>query len=331
MNRTLKWAIALSVSFGFAAAQPALAQGKGKDGGKPDHAQAAKGHDKGSVHKVSNQQGKSDQGKGKPDHAGKQAKPDNPGQAKANDRDNKGNSPGKAANGAKWENKGGSNSGKFTRRFDSRDVRPDLKRYFTSNSTPQRYAAGAIVRANARGANDDLFVLTPSGNSIRVANRSGALLFDLDEDRARKLGAWDVRRVDERDSGNAPAFCRSGAGHPNWGRQWCIDKGFGLGNSNDIRWGRATTVGDIIFGRSLSAGELARAALISAIGDIAFNRLALHSVSLGYSEPLTGVYYTDPNGMRLMRVNSGVYPVAEIVDSNTDDRADVLVVALKPW
>lgn len=330
MNRSLKWAIALSVSIGFAATEPALAQGK-KDG-KQDHAQSAKGHNKGIVHKVSNaQQGKSDQGRGKPDQAGKQGKQDNPGQAKANKRnDGPGNSGAARGNDDKWDDKAGK-SGKWTRKFDSRDVRPDLKRYFTSNSMPQRYAAGAIVRANARGANDGLFVLTPSGNTIRVANRSGALLFDLDEDRARRLGAWDVRRADDRDNGNAPAFCRSGAGHPNWGRQWCIDKGFGLGNSNNTRWGRATTVGDIIFGQSLSAGDLARTALIAAIGDVAFNRLALHSVSLGYSEPLTGVYYTDPNGMRLMRVNSGAYPVAEIVDSNTDNRADVLVVALRPW
>lgn len=30
--------------------------------------------------------------------------------------------------------------------------------------------------------------------------------------------------------GRGPAFCRSGAGHPVFGRQWCIEKGWGLGN-----------------------------------------------------------------------------------------------------
>jgi hypothetical protein len=29
--------------------------------------------------------------------------------------------------------------------------------------------------------------------------------------------------------GGGPAFCRSGAGHPVWGRDWCLEKGFGLG------------------------------------------------------------------------------------------------------
>jgi hypothetical protein len=322
MNKTLKWAIVLSVSLGFAA-QPALAQGKGKDG-KQDHGQAAKDHDKGGPQKVAKHQDKSDQGK-----AGNAAKHDNPGQSKAYKSGDRGN--GKAES-ARASNHGESGkSGKYSRRFVSRDVRPDLQRYYTSNNQSQRYAAGAVTRAYARGADDGLFVITPNGNAIRVANRSGALLFDLDENRARNLGAWDVRPVDDRDNEGSPAFCRSGAGHPNWGRQWCIDKGFGLGNTNDVRWGRATTVGDIVFGQSLSAGDLARAALISAIGDLAFNRLALHSVSLGYTEPLTGVWVADPTGPRVLRVNSGVYPVAELVDSNTDNRADVLVVALRPW
>jgi hypothetical protein len=26
-----------------------------------------------------------------------------------------------------------------------------------------------------------------------------------------------------------PAFCRTGEGHPVFGRRWCIEKGFGLG------------------------------------------------------------------------------------------------------
>lgn len=27
----------------------------------------------------------------------------------------------------------------------------------------------------------------------------------------------------------APAFCRSGEGHPVWGPEWCLERGFGLG------------------------------------------------------------------------------------------------------
>ena len=32
-----------------------------------------------------------------------------------------------------------------------------------------------------------------------------------------------------RERGRGPAFCRNGEGHPVWGREWCLEKGFGLG------------------------------------------------------------------------------------------------------
>ena len=30
-------------------------------------------------------------------------------------------------------------------------------------------------------------------------------------------------------NGSGPSFCRSGAGHPVWGLEWCLDKGYGIG------------------------------------------------------------------------------------------------------
>ncbi|MGH7551178.1 MAG: hypothetical protein ACREK3_10605 [Gemmatimonadota bacterium] len=47
----------------------------------------------------------------------------------------------------------------------------------------------------------------------------------------------DDDRIDRRfpaNRGRGPAFCRSGAGHPVWGRSWCLEKGFGLGDRNDV-------------------------------------------------------------------------------------------------
>lgn len=37
-------------------------------------------------------------------------------------------------------------------------------------------------------------------------------------------------RVRTNRRGNAPKFCRTGAGHPVHGRRWCVEKGFGLGD-----------------------------------------------------------------------------------------------------
>ncbi|MGQ0815961.1 MAG: hypothetical protein ACT4O1_16140 [Gemmatimonadota bacterium] len=76
---------------------------------------------------------------------------------------------------------------------------------------------------------------------------------------------------------------------------------------------------------------LTRDVLLGLLGEIAFNRLALHAVTLGYADPLTGVWVTDNTGPRVLLLNSGDYPVAELVDANRDNRAEVLVVALRPW
>jgi hypothetical protein len=45
-------------------------------------------------------------------------------------------------------------------------------------------------------------------------------------------------------SGGGPAFCRSGAGHPVHGRQWCRDKGWD--SSNRSIWGSRRDDGRII-------------------------------------------------------------------------------------
>src|SRR6185437_15155028 len=36
--------------------------------------------------------------------------------------------------------------------------------------------------------------------------------------------------VSAQGKGEGPAFCRNGQGHPKFGREWCVDHGFPLGN-----------------------------------------------------------------------------------------------------
>lgn len=57
------------------------------------------------------------------------------------------------------------------------------------------------------------------------------------------IGNDDIDRRFERRSGNGPPFCRSGAGHPVHGRRWCLEKGWGLGDRDDIFFGN----GEIFF------------------------------------------------------------------------------------
>ena len=203
----------------------------------------------------------------------------------------------------------------------------DFHAFAVSNKHGQRLAGLAVARANRGGLRDDELVITPVGNRTRVLNRSGVLLLDLDDD--RDVGRWKVVGEPDRDLKGAPSFCRSGAGHPVFGRQWCIDKGFGLGSDGNVRWGRVVNP-DVVLRRRVDTNPLDRAALLYLLGDVAFNRLAAHAITLGLVEPLAGRWLGEPTGPRVLLLTSGDRPVAEIVDVNRDNRAEMLVVALRP-
>lgn len=188
-------------------------------------------------------------------------------------------------------------------------------------------ASAAVARASTRG-NGNNFRVNDVGDRIVIANRNGTPLLYLNENEARDMGRWRVGLVNDNVRDGAPAFCRSGAGHPVWGRQWCIDKGFGLGDYQDYRWGQSTDLGDWTYGRGAYQPSITNSILQSLLGTTAYNRLALHAVELGLLEPLTGRWASQETGPQLLMVNSGNYPVAEVVDSNRDFRWDDLLVAL---
>jgi len=188
-------------------------------------------------------------------------------------------------------------------------------------------ATAAIASASNRGHGND-FRVSDVGDRVMIANRNGTPLLYLDENDARDLGKWRVGLLDDQVRGGAPSFCRSGAGHPVWGRQWCIDKGFGLGDYEDYRWGRTTDLGDWSYRRGVYEPSVTGAILQTLLGPTAYNRLALHAVELGFLEPLTGRWVSQQTGPQVLLVNSGAYPVAEVVDTNRDFRWDDLLVAL---
>jgi len=226
----------------------------------------------------------------------------------------------------------GKDARKFRRQVIVTELRPSLRRFFVTDRRSERVAAGAIARAHLRGLDDDVFVITPTSDRVRILNRSGLVLVDLDDDGARKLGRWDVYSLDDVVTEGAPSFCRSGEGHPVFGREWCLNKEFGLGSYRDVRWARTTRLDNVIFLQPANtSNDLAREALISLLGPVAYDRLALHAITLGLVDPLVGRWMGEPTGSRILRLSSGLLPVAEIVDRNRDDRADVMVVALRDW
>jgi hypothetical protein len=205
------------------------------------------------------------------------------------------------------------------------------RRLANSSRASERMAVGAIARAHARGLAADAFDVRSDNDRVRILNRRGDLLFDMDHRRAGELGGWQMRRLgDQSPRANAPAFCRSGQGHPVQGREWCIEKGFGLGSRSGTVWSRGG-IGDIIFRNPDTRTRLDRGGLLGVLGDVVLGRLALQSVALGYDQPLTGYWVAEPEGPRILRVRSGDNEVAEFYDRDRNDRVEVLFVVQPIW
>ncbi len=220
---------------------------------------------------------------------------------------------------------------RFERDLHVSEVRPVVRTFVISNRPSEFVTGGAVAYALARGAPDNALLVVPASNQVLLRNRKGDVLVAVDDDQARTLGAWDVFPANDQVNAGAPSFCRSGAGHPVWGRQWCLDKGFGLGSTENVRWGTTRNIGDIVFGRRVSSGTLTRDVLLNLLGPVAFDRLALHAVTLGYTDPLTGVWHSEATGPDVLFVNSGSWPIAELVDTNRDGHPELMLVALRPW
>jgi hypothetical protein len=147
-----------------------------------------------------------------------------------------------------------------------------------------------------------------------------------DRDRYDERGIWGTQTSNR---GNGPAFCRSGEGHPVWGRQWCRDKGWALGNSRTVRDGRDIDVWrDIILGRDRDRRRydqtLSRSVLGDILGAVLVNRMESYGRQYG-SGPMTGRWIPDNRG-NVLQLSIGGVPIARLVDSDGDGRLnDVLL------
>lgn len=119
-----------------------------------------------------------------------------------------------------------------------------------------------------------------------------------------------------------PAFCRTGEGHPVFGRDWCIDKGFGLGRNSWRRGG----LGDIIFrgDRRHDDASLDRPALEEILGGVILGRMLARSDVGDDAGRLTGRWLElEDRGARVLQLRAGDRPVAELTDLDQDGIVDV--------
>lgn len=146
---------------------------------------------------------------------------------------------------------------------------------------------------------------------------------DRSAGKARGRSAGQVGR-------GGPPFCQNGQGHPVHGRQWCRDKGFGLGGGVfDTRWDDRGWE-DVILraprGADRRSGVLDRGGLIDILGDVVYGRLATEGSRLGTTAPLNGRWLR-ADGASILQIRSGSRPVAELTDLNGNGRVDAVLVA----
>jgi hypothetical protein len=131
---------------------------------------------------------------------------------------------------------------------------------------------------------------------------------------------WDRNTRSRTNNGNGPAFCRSGEGHPVFGRQWCRDKGYEIGNSRRDRdvWE------DIIFRGPRDRRydqTLGRSVLQDILGSVLLGRFESHARQAGYGGSTSGRWLMDGSS-HVLQLYVGSMPVARIVDFNRDGRVD---------
>ncbi len=127
---------------------------------------------------------------------------------------------------------------------------------------------------------------------------------------------------------NGPSFCRSGAGHPVYGRQWCIEQGFGLGEAS---WRRAGP-GKIKFARvpegAIQPGRLGWREVAGILTDAVLDEIFRESSYELDRERVAGEWRGGASeGLLVFELTLGGEPVAELTDLDLDGNVDVLLIA----
>ncbi len=120
-----------------------------------------------------------------------------------------------------------------------------------------------------------------------------------------------------------PAFCRSGAGHPVQGWQWCVDRSYKMGWSPSALSGAEfRNRDDVRRGDELNAGTIE-----AILGEV----IAAEILGIARDQGLDGVLNgrwadTDADGALVLQLRSGSEPLAELTDRNGDGKVDAALV-----
>jgi hypothetical protein len=127
-----------------------------------------------------------------------------------------------------------------------------------------------------------------------------------------------------REQPGSPSFCRSGAGHPVYGRDWCWARGFRLGEKWTRNRGGSARL------QPPSGSPIDQGVLSQMLDASLLTRLQTLRTTLGLTAALNGSWTETTVGGRLLTVRSGSMLIAEISDHNRDGRADALWLRALP-
>ena len=127
---------------------------------------------------------------------------------------------------------------------------------------------------------------------------------------------------------NGPSFCRSGVGHPVYGRQWCLAKGYGLG---EAVW-HPTPMGRVVFQRvppgRVQTVRLGPREIAGILSDVVLDEIFGKSHYELDRGALGGVWRGGADdGLFVLEVLVGDSPVAELTDTDLDGEVDVVLIA----
>lgn len=131
-----------------------------------------------------------------------------------------------------------------------------------------------------------------------------------------------------RGAGGTPAFCRTGEGHPVFGWQWCVDRGFARGGDRYRPVWQRKPWADIIPrwpGRQRE-GRVDAGTLGAILGDMAFGRLRAHADQLDARGPLEARWIRPEPDALVLQIRAGDLPIAEVSDTTGDGRANEVMV-----
>ena len=120
-----------------------------------------------------------------------------------------------------------------------------------------------------------------------------------------------------------PAFCRSGAGHPVHGWQWCVDRSYKMG------WSSAALSGAEFRGtdKARRGDELDSGSIEDILGREMAKQIQGVARDLGLDGVINGRWAdTDDGGALVLQLRAGSAPLAELTDKNGDGKVDAALV-----